>query len=205
MAKWLYLSVLSIISFVASSQTKEEQALNEFVSGKVQPYSTLGTGKSQGLKLHLKCPISWQSKEGDRPHIVRKFTQQDQATAAVVYIQKGEKEYSQSEIDHNLSTKNITSESAQLGKVISCDCNLKIEGLKACRVDILQSGQRMNLPTISYSIQYSVVFKQYYLSIQFMVVKKKGDSDDVFQQRYNAVKTLSKMMFNSLVIDNAWE
>lgn len=201
----ILLSFCFLIAFRGHSQQKEKQALQEFIGGNILKYSSLGLGKSQGLKLHLKYPVSWQSKEGERPHIVRKFIQQDQATAAMVYIQKREKVYTQSEIDYNLNKENIISESGQLGKVIYCDCSLKIEGLKACRVDIMQSGQRMDQPILSYMIQYSLIYKQYYLSIQFMIIKKKGESDAVFMKRQEAIISLSKMMFNSLVIDNIWE
>lgn len=45
----------------------------EFLDGFRQRYRTDGAGKSQGVKLVLQLPYSWQAKEGERPHIVQQW------------------------------------------------------------------------------------------------------------------------------------
>lgn len=47
--------------------------VGEFADGFRQRYQTDGTGKSQGIKLNVQLPRSWAAKEGERPHIVRKW------------------------------------------------------------------------------------------------------------------------------------
>lgn len=47
--------------------------VGEFADGFRQRYQTDGGGKSQGIKLKLQLPQSWTAKEGERPHIVRKW------------------------------------------------------------------------------------------------------------------------------------
>lgn len=47
--------------------------VGEFADGFRQRYQTDGAGKSQGIKLNLQLPRSWAAKEGERPHIVKKW------------------------------------------------------------------------------------------------------------------------------------
>jgi hypothetical protein len=46
----------------------------EFGDGFRQRYRTDGTGKSQGVRLVLQLPRSWLANDGERPHIVQKWT-----------------------------------------------------------------------------------------------------------------------------------
>lgn len=48
--------------------------VGEFFDGFRQRYRTDGTGKSQGIRLALQLPRSWLAKDGERPHIVQKWT-----------------------------------------------------------------------------------------------------------------------------------
>ncbi len=49
----------------------------EFLDGFRQRFRTDGTGKSRGMKLSLQLPRSWAAQEGERPHIVKKWTSEN--------------------------------------------------------------------------------------------------------------------------------
>lgn len=42
-----------------------------------QNFSSAGLPKARGLNISLRLPFSWRGEDGDRPHIVRKWTSQD--------------------------------------------------------------------------------------------------------------------------------
>lgn len=41
-----------------------------------QQFSSIGHPKSMGLNIELKAPLSWNQAEGDRPHVLAKWTSQ---------------------------------------------------------------------------------------------------------------------------------
>lgn len=59
---------------LASHPDFMKQPEEEIQRGFVTPFSTQGHQKANGVKLNLKVPMSWKPAEGDRPHIVQKWT-----------------------------------------------------------------------------------------------------------------------------------
>lgn len=51
--------------------------LAEFRDNQTNQFSSRGHAKSRGLHITLRYPRSWLPAEGDRPHIVQKFTASD--------------------------------------------------------------------------------------------------------------------------------
>lgn len=60
--------------------------VGEFADGYRQRYQTDGTGKSQGIKLKLQLPLSWLAKEGERPHIVKKWVSENGTGLEIILL-----------------------------------------------------------------------------------------------------------------------
>lgn len=60
--------------------------VDEFFDGYRQRYQTDGTGKSQGIKLSLQVPRSWTAKEGERPHIVKKWVSENGTGLEIILL-----------------------------------------------------------------------------------------------------------------------
>jgi hypothetical protein len=58
----------------------------EFLDGFRQRFSTDGTGKAQGIKLKLQLPQSWLAQEGERAHIVKKWTNEGGTGLSIVML-----------------------------------------------------------------------------------------------------------------------
>jgi hypothetical protein len=187
------------------AQTEESESLKEFNSGQVSKYSSFGQDKSQGLKINIKYPKSWKSMEGERPHVVRKFAQQDNYVLALIIVNKQDNNFSQSEISEILTPDGLKSIIPPSGIYISSNPNLKIEGLKAGSVEYTNSAVRMDRMFYSCNLNYIFYYGQYIVTIQFMVVNKMGESNLSVENRYKIIKPLFYQMFNSIVIDNVWE
>jgi len=199
---WLLCLVLSNVAF---SQMTEEASLYEFINGKVYKYSSNGEGKSLGLKINLKYPMSWKSQEGERPHIVRKFTQSDGYANAIIYIEKTDNVFTEEEISEQLCTESMKNAANTLGTYISSSNNLKIEGLRASYVEYTATNQRMERVIFSYNLNYQFFYKNYYVGFMCGVPDKIGETKESVKSRYNKIKSLFTMMFNSIVIYNVYD
>ena len=58
----------------------------EFGDGFRQRFRTDGSGKSQGVRLVLQLPRSWVAKEGERPHIVQKWTSEGGTGSSMIML-----------------------------------------------------------------------------------------------------------------------
>lgn len=197
--------ILILLTNLTFAQTEEKKSLNEFISGQVNKFSSEGQGKSQGLKLHFKYPKSWKSIEGERPHVIRKFAQPDNYVLAILLVNKQDQAFTQSDINEGLTTEGLKSIIPSSGTYISSNSNLKIEGLKAGSIEFTNSAIRMERQFFSYNLNYIFIYKQYIVTVQFMVVNKIGETNSSVAYRYKTIKPLFVQMFNSLVIDNIWE
>lgn len=72
-AEWnIHSPVLETLLSVAHQDSPER----EMRDGHVQQFSSLGHPKSRGIEAQVKMPRSWKAAEGERPHIVQKWTSQ---------------------------------------------------------------------------------------------------------------------------------
>lgn len=60
--------------------------VGEFADGFRQRYQTDGANKSQGIKLNLQLPRSWAAKEGERPHIVKKWVSENGTGLEIILL-----------------------------------------------------------------------------------------------------------------------
>lgn len=67
----IFTITLAVTSICLADSTQD---LADFASGNVERFSTKDHPKSSGVVLSLKYPKGWAAKEGERPHIVQKFT-----------------------------------------------------------------------------------------------------------------------------------
>lgn len=58
----------------------------EFGDGFRQRFRTDGSGKSQGIRLVLQLPRSWIAKDGERPHIVQKWTSEGGTGSSMIML-----------------------------------------------------------------------------------------------------------------------
>lgn len=204
----LILILFSTILFAFNhlyAQTEEEKSLKQYNAGQITKFFSKGIGKSQGLKIHFKYPKSWKSIEGERPHVVRRFAQSDNFVGALILVNKQDEELTQAEINEFFTTEGLKYIIPASGNYISSNNSLKIEGLKAGSVEFTNLGSRMNRYFYSHNLNYVFIYKQYIVSVQFIVINKIGESNSSVTDRFKKVKPLFYQMFNSIVIDNIWE
>lgn len=187
------------------SQSIEEKSVTEFQLGKVKKYSTHGLGKSNGLKLHIKYPQSWECHSGERPHVVQKIVQPDNYTILNLLINTLEEPLNKNEIDDVFTVAGLKTLLPSNSTYISSNSNLTIEGLRVASIDSYSVATRMNRQFRSYSRYYILFFEEYIVMTQFMIINRDGESDSSVKSRFEILKPLFHQISNSIVIDNVWE
>lgn len=198
------LFVLLFSYHLAFAQSVEENIVQEFNSGQTEKYYSNGEPKSKGLNIQFKYPKSFTSKEGDRPHVIRKFFLESEEIYSLIIINKMDKAATQTEITEAISINGLKSMLPSSANFISSNSNLKIEGLKAGSIEFTNNSARMDLNIFSYNQHYIIIYKSYLIYIQFSVIKKSEETKDELQYRYKTLKPLFYKMFNSLIIENIW-
>jgi len=70
----LLIFIITILSTELFAQTSIQDDFKSFMGGSKIKFSTVGHPKAQGLNIQIDYPKSWIKKEGERPHIVQKFS-----------------------------------------------------------------------------------------------------------------------------------
>lgn len=201
------LTLILVVCYILPSiaQTQEQVSLKEFLAGSTTKYYSKGEGKAYGLKINLKYPASWTSKEGERPHIVKKFEQPNGNVLGMLFINKGDAIFTESEIAEVMTTDGLKSIIPDYATYVSSNPNLKIEGLKAGSIEYTATNKRVDLTIYTHNLSYIFVYKQYLIMIQFYVSGTSDESNEQIDARYNEIKPLFPLIFNSIVIENLWE
>src|SRR5687767_2862403 len=93
-------------------------------------FKTDGTGKSIGLKIKLSVPCDWKQEDGERPHVVKKFSYNSGVNTAIstLTINRLPKTPSKAEINETFTQSGLKEITAELGSFIS-GRKLKVDGL----------------------------------------------------------------------------
>jgi len=161
-------------------------------------YKTDGTGKSLNLKIKLSVPCSWTKADGERPHIVKKFTFTESGNTAGINlnINKTDAPLTQNEIDQLISYNELKRIAEKYGTFISAR-HIKIDGVETGEI-IYISKRESTLGTFyQTTIQYFIPFKDKIVLLTYSV----GSSDEnTAQNLFNNYKTLFKGLAGQTVI-----
>jgi len=178
--------------------------VQDFLSGYTSTYKCNGTGKGRGLKFNIKYPQSWKSEEGNRPHIVRKFSNDDMSVQTMLIVNDLEYIPSEEEIDYFFSTESAKEMIPKGGHYIKSSKTV-IDGESALVVDY--SIQREKLGTIfkMHTRMYSIIYKSYLLQVQFAVSQVPLEPPIDLEKKFIKNELLFNSMINSLILISKWE
>lgn len=167
-------------------------------------YKTDGTGKSLGLKIKLSFPCKWTQAEGDRPHVVQKFSYGFQEGKSIIQgftITKMPAELSKKEIADMFTQSGLKELASATGTFVS-GRKLKIDGID-CGEVIIKLKRESPIATIYlHFIQYYIVFKDKLINLSFAV----GSKNEIETKKlFDDYKTLFQGLATNTVILSKWE
>jgi len=204
----LTLVALLVTASFLSAQTNQSAKYNnptsEFLNGYTSKYECDGTGKGKGLKFSIKYPQSWKSREGNRPHIVRKFINNGSIASAMLILNDMGFVPVNNEIEDIFSDK-YASKMIPKGSALLRSNKTVIEGQPALVIDYTSKNERLGVLVKSRFRTYIISYKSYLLNVQFSVSQMPYDAATDLDKRFNEYEMLFNAMINSLVINSKWE
>lgn len=168
-------------------------------------YSTKENVKSDGLNVKISYPCNWTLKDGDRPHVVQKFSKptSDQTLVnGMIIITKIPGEGTPEQIKDLLSPSNLPSYvDAETDKVISAK-SFSIDGEIAG--ELVFETSRKTPVGIFYmkSVEYLMFYKNYFIRLQYMAgSQSESQAGELFLQNQKLFAALA----TGTVITTKWE
>lgn len=166
-------------------------------------YKTDGTGKSLGLKIKLSVPCTWMEKEGERPHVVKKFTNSlnGNTAMATLIINKMPAIPSKAEMVDLFTQKGLKELCQDLGTFIS-GRKIKIDGLDCGEVAFKMVREAPISTIYMYNLYYYMVYKDKMIVLGYATGSAK---DKTAKELFESYKILFKGLANDTVFISKWE
>lgn len=167
-------------------------------------FKTDGTGKSLGLKIKLSVPCVWTQADGERPHVVKKFSNSfggGKSITANLTITKMPYEPSQKEISEMFTQQGLKELGNSLGTYIS-GRKLKIEGIDCGEIIYKIERQSPVAKVYIYAISYNIVYKDKFINLFY--ASGAGNNLDA-KKLFDTYKFLFQGLATNTVILSKWE
>lgn len=129
-------------------------------------YLTDGSGKSQGLKIKVFYPCEYEINDGERPHIVKKFSTQKGQINIMLTINKLPQRLSEKEAKLLLSDESLKDMGNDLGTVLSVR-RTNIDGFTSGEIlfDAINNKPVGNI--YSKNLLYFFIYDKYYIQLTY--------------------------------------
>jgi len=166
-------------------------------------FKTNGTGKSLGLKIKLSVPCAWKQADGERPHVIKKFSYNSGTNTAVsaLQINKMPTIPSKAEIDEMFTQEGLKELGESLGTFIS-GRKLKIDGLDCGEVAFKMTREHPVGTVYLYSLQYYFIYKDKMIILGYSAGSMTDEKAKTMFENY---KILFRGLAGSTVFVSKWE
>ncbi len=180
----------------------------EFSNKFIQTYTTKNHVKAGGLDMSLKKPVSWKSDEGDRPHVVQKFTSEngrgnEMLLVLVKELPIDDRQLPEQGLEELFSAEALKGMVPEGGTVISSRPTT-IDNFKGGVIVFNQAMERINTKYFVRMQMYVTLIGNKMIFIQFMVTDK-DPSDSGLQEKFDKFEPLFLMIANSIIIHSQYE
>jgi hypothetical protein len=183
----------------------QNNSLREFGDGYRQRYQTSDSGKSQGIKIKLQLPKSWTAKDGERPHIVQKWTSLNNDYSDLIQLIVVDAEgYSPTKQDTLQFIADGEAKSAiPDGATFVASGNFSLEKQTGYWVEMTSSVERAGFTIYQESMMYQLFFRGKGIAI---LCSTSGRADEPVKvgEAFQRMKPLCQQVVNSLVLPQAY-
>jgi hypothetical protein len=166
-------------------------------------FETDGTGKAVGLKIKISYPCVWTMADGDRPHVVKKFSYNlgnGKTLIQSLTINKMPGESSRMEIAEMFSNKGLKELIGSAGTFIS-GRKVKIDGVD-CGEIVMKAKRESPVATLNiFFLQYYIVYKDKIINLAFAAAALTESEAEALFMRY---KKLFQALATNTIILSQW-
>jgi len=183
----------------------EVNPVGEFADRFRQHFSTDGTGKSQGLKVNLQLPRSWQGKDGERPHIVQKWVSENGTGLETILLDIRDSqgyEPTKKEMEEFVQSGEVKG-TVPDGSTYIASGNFTIEKRNGYWVQMSMPLERAGMKMYQSALIYQFFFRGKAIGIMCQAGGPESEKikiDDAFKR----VQPLCQQVLNSIVLPQAY-
>lgn len=179
--------------------------VGEYVDGFRQRYRTDGTGKSQGIKVALQVPRSWLAKDGERPHIVKKWLSEGGTGKYVLHLDfRGAEGYEPSRQEIERSVKNgELRDFVPEGGVFHNGGSFSVEGRPGYWIDMSINLERIGYRMYERAYMYQFFFRGKAIGIMCTSIDTEENSK-IADAAAALNKPLCLQVINSIVLEQKY-
>jgi hypothetical protein len=167
-------------------------------------YKTDGSGKSMGLKMKFSFPCDWEQANGERPHIVKKFSyafSEGESIIEAITVNKMPATPSKKEINALFTKEGLKELSDGLGTFIS-GRKLKIDGLDCGEVTFKATRQHPIGKLYLYCLYYYFIFNDKMIVLSFATGSLEETTTKELFEKY---KILFHGLAGNTIFLSKWE
>lgn len=173
----------------------------EYVGGYRQRFSSDSHRKSQGIKLVLQTPKSWKAEEGERPHIVQKWTSQNGTGLEMMHLDIRDTE------GYTPTNNEVESfvAAGEVKKIVPSGATYINSGLfslemrKGFWMEMSLVQERVGIKLYTHSSMYQLFFRGKAIGLMCQAsrpLQDKAAADEAFRR----IKPLCQKVLNSIVL-----
>jgi hypothetical protein len=177
----------------------------EFSDGFRQRFQTDGTGKAQSIKLKLQLPRSWTAKEGERPHIVQKWTSLNGAGLEMIHLDIRDGEGyapTKKEMEYFVKSGEVKEVIAE-GATYVASGNFSLEKQNGYWVQMIAPIERAGIKFYQEAVLYQFFFRGKAIGIS-CTAGGPDEEKEKTSEAFKRIRPLCQQVVNSLVLLQAY-
>lgn len=173
----------------------------EFADGFKKRFLSAGHSKSYGVKLGLQLPVSWAEKEGNRPHIVKKWISENGTgleSIALGIRNMGFRFDNRYEIEE-LVKSGEAKEWAPKGSTCLNFGNFRLENQTGLWLEITMTEERVGINVYQHALMSHIFFRDKIISI-FCSAGGPPNRKKSIERTFQKLVPLCRQVLNSMVL-----
>ncbi|MFH1061883.1 MAG: hypothetical protein V1747_03235 [Candidatus Omnitrophota bacterium] len=198
-----------IMLFCLSLAKADYYDLDAFQINQTKTYTTKEHQKSKGINFTIKYPNSWIPAEGERPHIVQKFSKVFEDGTSVICLILIKDLPSEVRIfsDADIAKEMFSKESVKLmmgeGYELIDHLQTKYDGQPGALSVFLVVQEQVGIKIFTYMMQHAFIYSKKMVAIQCSIGGALSKRDSI-EEKYRDYELVFKQIGNSLVIEDKW-
>lgn len=178
----------------------------EFTQKFLNKYSSAGHPKALGLDIVFSVPLSWEQKEGERPHIVQKFVNKDEGGVDMIMLiindleMEEDYEPDEQELKEFFSKDNLKDMIPKDSRLIDCR-RIVLDGIISGQTIYVTEGRRMDRLIVTKTISYSTYFKGKIIQLQ---CSSAPNVKRLLDKRFSQMQPVYYRVANSMIFMDKW-
>jgi hypothetical protein len=181
-------------------------SIREFQSGARVTFNTKGHPKAHGVELTMAYPRSWTAAEGERPHIVQKFSGPKDPVhgfpMVTIFINAMPASFSESDARELFASQDFR-EALPPNATLLDVRQTEIERIPAGILEYTARAERLGVSALMRIWSVSFIQADALVQVQFAVFSLKSDAAELAEQMA-AYKPMFMLMANSIVLPKQW-